>query len=82
MTQIKRYTKDFLSYSSGYINNPETMNPEFCEYCLYKSGNEFLDTLDWTVDHRWRNFGIIVGYLLFNLILSTILVYLFRKQKR
>eukprot|EP00026_Physarum_polycephalum_P005669 Phypoly_transcript_05704.p1 GENE.Phypoly_transcript_05704~~Phypoly_transcript_05704.p1 ORF type:complete len:595 (+),score=118.57 Phypoly_transcript_05704:2-1786(+) len=77
-----QYTADFLTYAPGYINNPDAMNPTLCEYCQFRSGNQFLNTLEWSVDYRWRDFGIMFGYLAFNLIVSVIFVWLFRKQWR
>jgi ATP-binding cassette subfamily G (WHITE) protein 2 (SNQ2) len=75
------YTESFLSYATGYINNPNAVD-QLCEYCSFKTGNEFLNTLEWDIKYRWRDFGILVGYLAFNLILTVIFVWVFRKQWR
>lgn len=75
------YVADFLSKAPGYINNPNDVNG-LCEYCSFSSGKQFLNTLEWSIDHRWRDFGILFGYLGFNLLISVIFVWLFRKQWR
>lgn len=75
------YTRDFLQVAPGYINNMDAVN-ELCEYCQYSTGNEYLATLEWDVSYRWRDFGILIGYLVFNLFICVVFVYLFRKQSR
>ncbi len=72
----------FLSVAPGYINNPDAVNPDLCEYCQFRTGAEFLNTLEWNIDNRWRYFGILCGYLAFDVILCLVFVYVFRKQNR
>jgi ATP-binding cassette subfamily G (WHITE) protein 2 (SNQ2) len=77
------YTTEFLTYATGYINNPLATSPDLCEYCEFKTGREYLaSVLDWHVDNRWRDFGLLVGYWMFNVCLGVVFVYLFRKQRR
>ncbi|KAJ2297685.1 hypothetical protein IW139_002703 [Coemansia sp. RSA 353] len=33
----------------------------------YAMGDEYLFTLSWRFTHRWRNFGIMIGFLVFNI---------------
>eukprot|EP00026_Physarum_polycephalum_P001183 Phypoly_transcript_01184.p1 GENE.Phypoly_transcript_01184~~Phypoly_transcript_01184.p1 ORF type:complete len:1199 (+),score=222.27 Phypoly_transcript_01184:155-3598(+) len=77
-----QYMTEFLTYGTGYVNNPDASGADLCEYCLYKSGEEFLGTLGWTVHHRWRNFGILISYFVFTVGVAMILVKIFRKQRR
>ena len=78
------YTANFFSYGApGYIANPDAVSPEMCGYCSYNSGSEFVATrYGWTADHKWRNFGILCAYFIFNVFLFVGLVYLFRKPRR
>jgi ABC-type multidrug transport system permease subunit len=80
--KLVRYMTPFFTYGTGYIDNPSATGDELCKYCLYKSGDEFLGTLGWTVNHRWRNFGILLCYLAFTVGVVMILVKVFRKQRR
>jgi len=75
------YTASFLTSAPGYVANPNATG-ELCDYCSYATGNQFLATLEWDISHRWRDFGILIGYLVFNLGLSVVFVYVFRKQWR
>jgi ATP-binding cassette subfamily G (WHITE) protein 2 (SNQ2) len=76
------YTQAFLTYAAGYINNPSASGDELCEYCEYSSGDEYLSSLGWSVDHRWRDFGILACYWIFNMFLGVVFVHIFRKQRR
>jgi ABC-type multidrug transport system ATPase subunit/ABC-type multidrug transport system permease subunit len=75
-------TAFFQSGATGYLNNPEATGNTLCEYCQYKSGAEFLATIDYSVDHRWRDFGLLWAYLAFNIIVCIVFVHIFRKQSR
>ncbi|KAI9272447.1 ABC-2 type transporter-domain-containing protein [Sporodiniella umbellata] len=76
------YTKNFFSYgATGYLANPNAT--ENCGYCSYSSGEEFFSTrFGWDVSHKWRNFGILVAYYVFNCLVFILFVFLLRKAKR
>ncbi|CEP07548.1 hypothetical protein [Parasitella parasitica] len=78
------YTSDFFSYGApGYIDNPQAMQPELCGYCSFKSGEEFYSyTFGWSEANKWRNFGIIAAYFVFNVFCFGALVYWKRKGRR
>ncbi|KAI9592418.1 ABC-2 type transporter-domain-containing protein [Syncephalis fuscata] len=70
------YMANFLKTGPGYISNPSATSD--CRYCQYKMGNEFFEPLGWDFTHRWRNFGIIIAFAVFNIFL----VYLFMIRYR
>jgi len=74
------YMKDFLSVAPGYIEDPNATSN--CGYCPYSTGSDFYETFQWSNHHRWRNYGLLWGYFLFNIGLVIFFVYLFRKPKR
>ncbi|KAG0784732.1 hypothetical protein G6F16_008005 [Rhizopus arrhizus] len=76
------YTKNFFSYgATGYLANPEATDQ--CGYCSYSSGPEFYSTrFGWDAAHKWRNFGILIAYFIFNCFAFLFFVYLFRKPRR
>ncbi|KAI8969248.1 ABC-2 type transporter-domain-containing protein [Mycotypha africana] len=78
------YTANFFaSGATGYIANPDAMQPEQCGYCTFKSGPEFYETtIGWNAANKWRNFGILIAYAVFNVIVFITLVYLRRKPRR
>jgi len=58
------YVSAFLKKSGGYV---EESNGE-CRFCQYATGEEFSRSFHATYDHRWRNIGIIVGFVMFNFV--------------
>ncbi|CAO3650950.1 unnamed protein product [Mucor hiemalis] len=78
------YTKNFFAYGApGYLDNPNASAPEMCGYCTFKSGSEFYGSrFEWSVDHKWRNLGILIAFFAFNVIVFLGLVYLRRKPRR
>ncbi|EGG25222.1 hypothetical protein DFA_03470 [Cavenderia fasciculata] len=74
------YAKAFTDLAPGYLDNPnDTAN---CGYCTFDEGAEYYDTLEWSADNRWRNFGIIVCFWVFNTLLVIAFVYLTRRANR
>lgn len=74
------YSAAFLSRATGYVVDPTSTTT--CSYCQYSSGSEYYETLDWSLDHRWRNFGLLWAYWAFNIFAGAFFVWLFRKQSR
>ncbi|GAA5814667.1 hypothetical protein MFLAVUS_008166 [Mucor flavus] len=80
----REYTLSFFaSGATGYIGNPDAVAPEQCGYCTYKSGPEFYETqMSWSASNKWLNFGILLAFYIFNVLLFIVLVYWNRKGRR
>ncbi|KAI8889012.1 hypothetical protein K501DRAFT_300849 [Backusella circina FSU 941] len=77
------YTRSFFtSGASGYIDNPDSVQPETCAYCEFSTGEELYSTFDWSESNRWRNLGVIVAFFIFNMFCLAGTVYWKRKAKR
>eukprot|EP01117_Protostelium_nocturnum_P003933 TRINITY_DN151_c0_g1_i2.p1 TRINITY_DN151_c0_g1~~TRINITY_DN151_c0_g1_i2.p1 ORF type:complete len:1405 (-),score=390.15 TRINITY_DN151_c0_g1_i2:123-4337(-) len=75
-----QYMADYLTTAVGYLGNPEaTAN---CQYCQFSQGSDFFETIPWSYNNAWRNLGILFAYLIFNIGLVTIFVWVFRKPRR
>lgn len=76
------YTANFFAMgATGYIDNPDDTSN--CRYCSYSSGKEYYTTIyGWDAAHKWRNFGIIICYFAFNVMVFLVLVYVKRKGRR
>ena len=60
-----RYMERFISFEGGYLTNPEATSS--CQFCSVKSSDKFLaDIINVFYDHHWRNFGIMVAFIAFN----------------
>lgn len=61
------YMADFFaSGGPGYLKNNIT---RACEYCAYKVGDEFYQPFGFSFDYRWRDLGILAGFIGSNLII-------------
>lgn len=59
-------TSFFKNGGPGYLVSNFT---EVCEYCIYKTGNEFYEPLGFSFDNRWRDLGIFAAFIGSNLFL-------------
>jgi ABC-type multidrug transport system permease subunit len=74
------YTKAYMSMAPGYLKDPSATDN--CQYCQYSSGSDFLNSFQWSINNRWRNFGLMWAYYAFNVMVFVVFVYINRKQKR
>ncbi|KAI8092617.1 ABC-2 type transporter-domain-containing protein [Halteromyces radiatus] len=80
-----QYTQNFFSspLTPGYLANPDAMQPEQCGYCSYSNGPQFYESrFGWSAANKWRNFGILTAFFVFNVIVFIGLVYWKRKGRR
>ncbi|KAI9009372.1 ABC-2 type transporter-domain-containing protein [Phycomyces nitens] len=77
-----QYMSEFFGNGGlGYIGNPDST--DLCDYCQYTAGNDFYEArIGWSFDNRWRDFGILCAYYIFNIVAFMFFVFLFRKAKR
>ncbi|ORX88633.1 hypothetical protein K493DRAFT_384766 [Basidiobolus meristosporus CBS 931.73] len=66
--------------SPGYLRDPN--DTQSCQYCSYSLGDSYYQPLKWSFDHRWRNFGIMVGFWIFNLLFTGFVISKFRGNRR
>ncbi|KAF2740492.1 ABC transporter-like protein [Polyplosphaeria fusca] len=58
------YASSFLASASGYLLDEDAFTN--CQYCPYKSGNDYLATLNINPDNKWRDFGIFLAFCVSN----------------
>ncbi|KAL5042237.1 hypothetical protein BDW71DRAFT_211366 [Aspergillus fruticulosus] len=74
------YMASYLSASGGYLVDPD--NAAQCEFCPLRSTNEYLSTVNIRFEDRWRNFGIILMYIVVNAVGTLAVYWLVRMPKR
>lgn len=57
-------------------------NTEYCEFCQLSNTNEYLSTVNIRYEDRWRNFGIVLVYIVFNAVGALGVYWLVRVRKR
>ncbi|KDR82402.1 hypothetical protein GALMADRAFT_56996 [Galerina marginata CBS 339.88] len=72
-----QFLSNFISSTGGYLQNPEALSN--CQLCGMKSTDQFL-ALSFHIfyDNRWRDLGVFVAFVIFNVITIYFLTYLFR----
>jgi ATP-binding cassette subfamily G (WHITE) protein 2 (PDR) len=73
------YLADYLSVAPGQLQNPNATAD--CRYCSLSNGDQFLAGSNIYYTERWRNFGIVWAYVIFNIAGATLLYYVFRVKK-
>ena len=70
------YLQAYLMQAPGKLLNPSSTTE--CHYCPLSNSDQFLATSSITWDTRWRNFGIVWAYIVFNIVMSMVLYHTFR----
>ncbi|KAH8805199.1 putative ABC multidrug transporter [Xylogone sp. PMI_703] len=73
------YLQPFLSAAPGQLYNPSATSG--CQYCPLSNTKQFLSQSSISLNTRWRNFGIVWAYIVFNGGMAILLYYLFRVRK-
>lgn len=75
-----QYLEDYIQASGGgYLREPNATSG--CEFCTMSTTNQYLATVDIDYSDRWRNFGIIWAYTIFNAFAACFLYWYFRVPK-
>ncbi|GMM41765.1 ATP-binding cassette multidrug transporter [Hanseniaspora uvarum] len=69
---LNTYTK----HHPGYIKNPDATSN--CEYCPYNNQDQVVAEFGVHWDQRWRNFGFIWAYIIFNFVAMLGCYYIMR----
>jgi ATP-binding cassette, subfamily G (WHITE), member 2, PDR len=70
------YAQTFIDTSGGYLANPNATTA--CDFCTFSTTDSYLAQYDIHYDQRWRNYGLIWSYILFNIAAAVFLYWLAR----
>ena len=71
-----QYLASYSNITGGYVNNPEATQD--CQYCAASSTNTYLAQISSSYGHRWRNFGIMWAFIIFNVFAALFFYWLAR----
>ncbi|KAK7206453.1 ATP binding cassette transporter [Myxozyma melibiosi] len=74
------YMSGYMSVAGGYLEDPEST--DMCSFCSLKYTNVFLASVHSSYDLRWRNFGLMWAYIIFNVFGAFFAYWLFRVPKK
>ncbi|KAH6986775.1 ABC-2 type transporter-domain-containing protein [Ilyonectria destructans] len=72
------YMVSFLDEFGGYLVDTNTSD---CQYCAVADTNTFLKTINVSFSNRWRDFGLMWVYCIFNIAVAISAYWLFRVPK-
>lgn len=74
------YMSTFIAEAGGYLTNSDATDE--CSFCDLSQTNAFLASVSTSYSHRWRDFGIIWVYIIFNAAAALFLYWLVRVPKK
>lgn len=75
-----RYMQAYISAYGGYLTDPNATAD--CSFCSISSTSVFLNSFNIKYSHRWRDYGILWVYIIFNAFAATFLYWLARVPKK
>ena len=72
------YLQPFIQFAGGKLVDSSSSE---CYYCAVTSTNAFLERVFSDYSQRWRNFGIFIAFIVFNMIMTVVFYYLSRVPK-
>ncbi|GAA6004217.1 uncharacterized protein JCM10292_007295 [Rhodotorula paludigena] len=61
----RSYAGAFLEKAAGYVENLDATGS--CRYCRMSSGEDYLQQIGFSWDHRWRDWGVFICFAVVNI---------------
>ncbi|KAH7375513.1 ABC transporter CDR4 [Plectosphaerella cucumerina] len=78
----EEYMQAYMDVAGGYLAPGTEQNTDMCSYCTIADTNVFLAGVKVHYEDRWRNFGIVWVYIIFNVFAGLGLYWLARVPKK
>ncbi|KAL8693936.1 MAG: hypothetical protein Q9218_001350 [Villophora microphyllina] len=75
-----QYLQPYIDLAGGYVNNPDAGSQ--CEFCTARDTNVYLEALSSQYSTRWRNFGIMWAFIIFNVAAALFFYWLARVPRK
>ena len=79
-TTCAQYMSAYIAQTGGYLTNPDATAD--CSFCSASSTNTYLAQLSSQYSTRWRNFGVMWAFILFNVAAALFFYWLARVPRR
>ncbi|EPE05021.1 abc transporter [Ophiostoma piceae UAMH 11346] len=74
-----QYLAPYLTLAPGQLQNPDASAA--CQYCQVSVADQYISQNNIYWNTRWRNFGLMWAYILFNIAMAIGTYYVFRVRK-
>ncbi|OAQ63731.1 ABC transporter CDR4 [Purpureocillium lilacinum] len=78
-TTCMEFLGPYIKIAGGYLLNEDATNE--CNYCPIATTDDFLTMINASYSNRWRDFGIGMVYIVFNIAAATLLYWVIRMPK-
>ncbi|EFX06115.1 ABC transporter [Grosmannia clavigera kw1407] len=75
------YMTPYMKLAGGKVINPNAVAPASCEFCTLANTDAFLASINVSYDQRWRDFGLMWAYVVFNVFGALFMYWLVRAPK-
>ena len=76
-----QYMAPYMRLAGGYLTPGSAESTTSCGFCSLDSTNTFLSLVSSSYSTRWRDFGLVWVYIVFNVFLALLSYWLFRVPK-
>ena len=60
----------YITDNGGYLSNPDATSG--CDFCTYRTSDQFLEnSFNIFYSHRWRDIGLLMVYISFNVSINS-----------
>lgn len=77
----QEYLNNYSAAAGGYLKPGYELNTTICEFCPLDDTNDFLKQINSSYADRWRNFGLLWPYIIFNIAGAVFFYWLARVPK-
>jgi ABC-type multidrug transport system permease subunit len=74
------YVGPYMAQAGGYLVDQNSTTE--CQFCAVSETNTFLKGARVYYSERWRNFGIVWGYIIFNIVGALVMYWIVRVPKK
>ena len=74
-----QYMNDYIQLAGGYLVDP---NASLCQFCQIDSTDTFLAAVSIFFGNAWRDFGIVICYVLFNMAAAVCIYWVARVPRK
>ncbi|EWZ30932.1 ATPase [Fusarium oxysporum Fo47] len=78
----EEFLSDYMSNMGGYLVGKSSGSKTQCQYCPMADTNAFLQGINVSFDNRWRDFGLLWVYVVFNCVAAIAIYWLARVPRK
>jgi ATP-binding cassette, subfamily G (WHITE), member 2, PDR len=78
----QQFMANYINLAGGYLQAGTENNTDQCQFCTIGQTNAYLAGVNVYYEDRWRNYGIFMVYVVFNIFAGLFVYWLARVPKK